>query len=379
MAKVGIDLRCLPTDGSAGAGVAHATRFLVQALTAKSVPWLWNIYLPAGARFETSLPTIALKDNSGSSLRLALRQHPSDCLFVPGGSVAPGISTPQIPWVHDVAIFPHPEWFPQSVFRRTLTTRLFQRGVRRAPVVFAVSQDTARELENQLGLDATKIQVTQAGGEPLLAMLHGDELRRAKQLAKTRVAATGVTNAFILVMGTVEPRKNLAMLIHAWHEAQSSFNRPVDLVVAGRDGWKMKDVHAIIKDKIRFERDGSRLHRFTAVDDEARRDLLLAADMVALPSLHEGFGLVALEAMQAETALVASRVGAIPEVVGEEGILLDPQESAEWSKALSGLMNDDDARQDVAFAGKARSQRFDWERTALVIKQGIADFLGSRG
>lgn len=370
---VGVDLRCLPTDGSSGAGVAHAARFLTHALLSRDVPWTWVAYLPDGAVFETTHAVVTLKNSSGSSLRAALDRTPCDLLVVPGGSAAPGIAVPQLPWVHDVAIFGHPEWFPQSFLRRTITTQLFRRGIAKAPIVFAVSRDTAWELENQFGIDTTKIRVTHEGGDPFLAALHGEPLREAKRAAKLRVASTGVTNAFVLVMGTIEPRKNGAMLIRAWREARASCLRPADLVIAGRDGWKMKDVHAIIKENVKPEQDGSRIHRIAEVDDDARRDLLLAADIVALPSLHEGFGLVALEAMQAETALVASRAGAIPEVVGDEGLLLDPQDVEGWSKALAGLINDDASRLDVALAGKARSQGFTWERAADVVSGAIAE------
>lgn len=355
--------------------MAHAARFLTHALLSGAAPWTWNIYLPDGAVFETLHTTVTLKNTSGSSLRAALDRSPCKLLLVPGGSAAPGISVPQLPWVHDVAIFGHPEWFPQSFLRRTITTQLFRRGISRAPVVFAVSRDTAWELENQFGLDATKIRVTNEGGDPFLDALHGDALRVAKQAAKIRVAASGITNAFVLVMGTIEPRKNISMLVNAWRGAAASCSRPVDLVIAGRDGWKMRDVHAIIKANIKPEHDGSRIHRISTVDDDARRDLLLAADIVALPSLHEGFGLVALEAMQAETALVASRAGAIPEVVGEEGILLDPQDVAGWSSAMAGLINDDASRLEVALTGKARTQGFTWERAAHVVREAIAELV----
>lgn len=393
---IGIDLRCLPADGSAGAGVAHAARFLTYELLAQEVLWSWRLYIPSrakidvGAGLDPAHDPIPLKDASGSALRAALREYPCDILFVPGGSIAPGLKIPCIPWVHDMAIFDHPEWFAQSFLRRRVTTALFRRGVERAPVVFAVSEDTKRALISKFNLNPKRVLVTYEGGDPILALLKDEELAEKRRAAKKSLAALGITNTFILILGTVEPRKNIAMLIQAWRDAGQSFNRAVDLVIAGREGcptkafafWRARlnarqkrDAHfdGLSAGKIGDEAGGHHLHRIAALDDETRRDLLLAADLVALPSLHEGFSLVALEAMQAGTALVASRAGAIPEVVGNEGALLDPKDVSAWSKALVGLMNDEPARFRLAHAGKIHSKHFTWEKSARIVADGIKE------
>ncbi|MFA5935488.1 MAG: glycosyltransferase family 1 protein [Patescibacteria group bacterium] len=373
---IGIDLRCLPTDGSQGAGVAHAARFLTEELVIRNVPWTWKLYVPSGAVSIGSAGgerrrIVELHDASGTALRSALREDPCDLLFVPSGSIPPRLPVRAVPWVHDVAIFHHPEWFPQSLLRRTLTTSLFRHGVKSAPFVFAVSEDTKAELVSRFGLDPARIIVTLEGGDPFLGVLHGHELRERKRLAKERVAVSGITNAFVLALGTVEPRKNLAHLVSSWRRACSSFNRAVDLVIAGNDGWKLEDVYASMRKSIVPERDGSRIHRLQMLDDDARRDLLLAADLVAVPSFHEGFGLTALEAMQAETPIIAARTGALPEVIGETGVLLDPSDQEAWSNALVGLMNDDVSRIDIALAGKSRSQGMTWEGVAMKVEEGI--------
>lgn len=380
---VGIDLRCLPTDGTPGAGVAHAARFLTEALLLRDLPWTWKLYLPRGAADlagteRKGVSVVTLADVTGSALRRALRSEQCDVLFVPSGSVAPGLSVPTIPWIHDIAIFDHPEWFPQSFFRRALTTSLFARGVRRAPFVYAVSEDTKAHLVARFHLDPERVVVTHEGGDPFLHALHGEELRAQKQHAKQRVAATGITNAFLLALGTVEPRKNLAMLIQAWRRAIQSVDRPVDLVIAGRDGWKLADVHAMMARHVVPEQNGSRIHRLYAVDDDARRDLFLAADLVTVPSFEEGFGLVALEAMQAETATVCSSAGALREVIGDAGILLDPTDRDAWVGAIAGLMQDDVSRVDIALAGKSRSQGFTWEASARHVEEGMRLYLQSR-
>lgn len=376
MEVVGIDLRTLPTDGTPGRGVAHAARFLAEALIAREVPWAWKIYLPNGAaslgRVEGKrCHVIGLKDGTGASLRRSLTPHPCDLLLVPGGAVPPGLSVPCVPWVHDVAIFDHPEWFPQSFLRRSITTTLFTRGLRHAPFVFAVSEDTKTQLIKKFHLDPARIVVTLEGGDPFLHETRGAHLEEQKRAAKLRVAASGITNAFVLVLGAVEERKNIAMLIQAWRRACPSISRPVDLVIAGRDGWNLVDTHSALYRHIQPETDGSRIHRIHIVDDDARRDMLLAADIVAVPSFHEGFGLVALEAMQAGTAVLASAVGGLPEVVGDAGIQLDPRDQDSWMHAMIGILNDDVSRIDMALAGKSRSQKFTWDAAAYHVVEGI--------
>ncbi|MBU1032803.1 MAG: glycosyltransferase family 1 protein [Patescibacteria group bacterium] len=372
---IGIDLRCLPVDGKAGAGVAHAARFLTLELLASDVSWEWKLYVPKGVNFSMeerrAHSVIELRDASGSSLRSALQSDPCDLLFVPGGSIAPRVPVRSIPWVHDIAIFDHPEWFPQSFLRRKLTTSLFVRGLKQAPIIFAVSDDTKRSLVRKFGLDPNRIIVTHEGGDLILSSFSDEELVERKMAAKKRIAALGISSSFILTLGTVEPRKNIAMLIQAWSDAKFEFGRAVDLVIAGGVGWKHKDVEISIGQFGATKAGDSQIRRISVLDDEERRDLLLAADLVALPSLHEGFGLVVLEAMQAGTALIASNAGAIPEVTGSDMLLLDPKDVGAWSKALTNLMKDDQARSRIAHAGKVHSKKFSWKKSAEVVAREI--------
>ncbi len=377
--RIGIDLRALPQDGSPGAGIAHAARDLVNALiTIQAKPDIfWLLFLPRGAspqaedrlvRERTAATHIVrLSGTDGSVLRKALAQYPCDRLFVPSGAVPPGIQVPTIPWVHDLAIFDHPEWFPESALRRALTTRLFRRGINHAHQVLSVSECTKREIVSRFSFPEERVTVTHAGGDNILASLHGEAIHEAKQRARRRVAERGITNPFILCMGTLEPRKNIPFLLSAWSKARKEFRRNIDLVIAGRDGWKLGPItHALDSNRVYDSETSSHLHRIEIPGDDDRRDLLLAAELVALPSLYEGFGLVALEAMQAETALMSSNAGGLPEVVGEDGVLLPPDDEEQWRAGMVGLMNDEDARRELAKLGKARSQGMTWERAAYM-------------
>ncbi len=375
---IGVDLRCLPSDGAPGAGVAHASRSLVNRLISEKVEGVtWTLYLPKGAspnaeqrllRERTADTRIVrIENSSGASLRRAIVARPCDLLFVPSGAVAPALSVPVVPWVHDVDIFEHPEWFPEPFLRRQITTRLFRRGVERAKHILTASKATSTHLSELFGIPMERMTITSEGGDDVLSALQGGALHDAKARAKFRMAERGITNPYILVLGTLEPRKNLPMIIQAWADARKKFRRPFDLVVVGRDGWKLGPITGAIDVAKSYTGEGmSRFHRLEAPTDDDRRDIELAAEIVVVPSFSEGFGLVALEGMQAGAMVVASSAGALPEVVGDAGILLPPEDQAAWTQTLVNLVKDDETRRHFAELGKSRSQGMTWARSAEI-------------
>lgn len=350
---VGIDLRCLPIDGSEGAGVAHAARALCSRLVEdRTIEWI--AYVPKGASFPVistgtkwSGEIVELVDASSKALRRAIKSNPCDVLFVPSGAVSLGINVPAVPWVHDLIIFDHPEWFNQKWLQRMLTTKLFLRGIRRAPFVFAVSEYTKKAIIKHAKISAGKVMITYEGGDENLS-----DPNSAKKYCQNKF---GIQRPFVLALGTIEPRKNLAMLIRAWKASS------LDLVIAGQDGWKMQDVEKEIL-KLNQEQK-TRFHRLPEITDEDKRQLLAAAEIVAVPSLDEGFGLVALEALQAGTDVIASNRGALPEVVGNAGILLDPLDEKAWSQTLASPVK--------AGEGSYIDQKFSLEKTAEVVSKGL--------
>lgn len=377
---IGIDLRCLPSDGSPGAGVAHAAKALTKKLLSfNSASIHWLIFLPVGAapgaeekmvdpRAAARFKFVRIENAGGASLRRALKKNPCDLLFVPSGAIPPGISQPVVPWVHDVAIFDHPEWFPENVLHRTISMSLFKKGVERAANILTVSEFTKGELVKKFKINPDRIIVTNAGGSDTLARLQGDEFYQVKKSAHERVKSRGIIKPYVLCMGTLEPRKNIPLLIKAWAKAKQRFDKPADLVVAGREGWKLGPIMKTFNLNLDQMVSGkSKLHRIETPSNDERRDLLLAADVVAMPSLYEGFGLVALEGMQAETAVLASNAAALPEVVGDAAILLSPADENAWVEALVAVINDHEYRAKLASLGRVRSRNMTWDKSAETV------------
>lgn len=349
MSTVGVDLRILPADGSPGAGIAHAARELTEALFSRTAKFDIDLYaiLPQGAK--TSFPessTIRTADASGRSLRKVLREYPLDRLFVPGGAVAPFLPIPSIPWVHDLAIFDHPEWFPQGELKRFFTTRAFAHGLRKAPRIFAVSEHTKQSIVERIGIPEEKIFVTYEG---VTVPENIDFIPRVFE----------PTQRYVLSLGTLEPRKNIAFAAKAFLDA----NIEGKYVIAGRTGWGSVALP-----------NSSKIIRMEEVTDAEKWALLRDAEALLLPSLHEGFGRTALEAMAVGTLVIASEAGAISEVVGDQGLLLYPSESSAWEKALEAVFRKPGDFDRMRAGAKTRAVMFDWDRIADLV---LASMQGS--
>jgi len=373
---IGVDLRCLPEGRSEGAGVAHATRALLrqmQDVIYKTTDVAFRFYLPKGAKWDEG-DVVELQNVRGASLRAALKEKPCDILFVPGGSIAPAISVPTIPWVHDLTIFEHPEYFDQSWLQRKITTHLFAKGLKRAPIILAVSEYTKLQIAKILGIDEGKIIVTGEGGDLTITKYQlpiTNYKREAKEFCANEL---GLGRKFVLCLGTVEPRKNVAMLMRAWKKAKQKSAQAPDLVVAGANGWKYGDVEEEIKNLTATE--NQFFHRYRSVTDDQRRTLLLAAAMVCVPSLDEGFGLVALEAMQSGTLVAVSDAGALPEVVGEAGMVIDPNDEDAWSAAMLTCVQDERACKLRSELGLKQALKWSWEKAADIVTKNIKNLVG---
>lgn len=305
--RLGIDLRHVPWDGP-GAGVTHASLELANALLKE-----------AGDSCEIRL----LKEPGGFlTAKAFIKQNKLDCLFVPSGAVPPFMPVPCFPWVHDVEIFEHPEWFAQTRLKRFVTTRLFLNGVRRAPHVFAISEDSKKRLMKLTGIPEKRITVTYQGIRPI---------------------SPGERKSYALILGSINPRKNIDFIRALWPDVQKRFPK-AELIIAGQP-----------------------LMHF----DDAERDAFIRhATVLLLPSLHEGFGRTALEAMSAGVPVIASNRGAIPEVVGDAGLLLEPDDKMAWIQGISDAF---EGKLDGS-KGPVRSRIFSWEQTARIILAKIAEY-----
>jgi len=163
-------------------------------------------------------------------------------------------------------------------------------------------------------------------------------------------------------VGTLEPRKNVVHLIRSFAELVRAERIPdLHLVLTGGQGWDYEPIFAEAE-RLREVRD--RIHFTGYADDVDLAPLYSGALAFVYPSLYEGFGLPVLEAMQCGTPVITSSTSSLPEVVGDAGLLVDPQDGAALCQAMLALYEDADRRAELSSRAVARAGRFSWERCA---------------
>lgn len=268
--------------------------------------------------------------------------------------------------IHDLSFESYPEFFSlkQRWWHRAVAPRLL---ARRAAVVLAVSETTKRDLIERWGLPPERIAVTHEG-----AAAEFFEAPAPEALADLR-RRRGLPERFILHVGALEPRKNHLGLLEAYHQLrpQARF-AGLGLVLAGPPGWN----NAPILRQIRNSpyRDDIRLLGF--VSQAERCALYHAASVLGFPSYYEGFGLPPLEAMASGLPVVASNAGAIGEVVGDAGILVDPYRPSEIADALASVLDSPSLAELYVLRGRARAARFTWDACAKKTEEAFSRILG---
>jgi glycosyltransferase involved in cell wall biosynthesis len=161
---------------------------------------------------------------------------------------------------------------------------------------------------------------------------------------------------YILALGTVEPRKDVATLVRAFDQVADR-HRDLSLVVAGRAGWGLERFEAAVAASTWRDR----VVRLGYVSQARRSRLLRRATLFAFPSVYEGFGFPPLEAMVAGVPVVTTTAGALPEVVGDGAELVKPGDADALAAAIDRLLSDDETRADLVARGRQRITAFSWE------------------
>jgi glycosyltransferase involved in cell wall biosynthesis len=229
---------------------------------------------------------------------------------------------------------------------------LLRRALSRGAAIHATSDYVAAEVADEFGVPPERI-VRVYPGVP--ATMGGDA-------AAGRAAAQ--FDRYVLAIGTIEPRKNLPDLVRAF-DAVADDDPDVALVVAGTPGWGTREFAATVE----RARHRDRIRTLGYVAAGTRADLLAGAAVLAYPSRYEGFGFPPLEAMAAGVPVVATRVGAIPEVVGDAALLVELDDPDELAGAIHTVLTDDERRRALVTRGRARVEMFSWSRAAAELAE----------
>jgi len=192
---------------------------------------------------------------------------------------------------------------------------------------------------------------------PLGVDLQGFDIR--PQETKEVLDKFSIQRPFVLFVGTLEPRKNVARLIQAF-ERIANEHPDLLLVLAGKPGWDFDDIFAAKQ----ASNHGDRIRQLGFVRESEKRALLAACEALIYPSLYEGFGLPVLEAMAAGAPVITSNVSSLPEVAGDAAMLVNPLSVEDIADALRIIVSNATKRADLRALGKRRAANFSWLNAA---------------
>jgi glycosyltransferase involved in cell wall biosynthesis len=251
--------------------------------------------------------------------------------------------------IYDVTCWLMPEL--HAVTNVKAADRIADCVFRPASGLIAISECTRSDTVRVLGLAPEKIEVIYPGIAPAFFAASAESGREVKQ-------RYGLDKPYALYVGSIEPRKNVGMLLDAWHGLSRELRDEFELVVVGPWGWGDRSVY----DRLRAGIPGVRYLGY--VPEQDLPGLTALATMFVYVSLYEGFGLPVGQAMAAGVPVLASRASALPEVVGDAGLLADPRSCEEIRAGMERLLLSPSLRADLAERGRKRAGAFTWEECA---------------
>lgn len=228
-------------------------------------------------------------------------------------------------------------------------------AVARADAIIAVSEATKRDIIRLLGVPERKIKVIYEAASPAFRP------QRSPEVVQRVRERFGLHGEFVLFVSTIEPRKNVPLLLQAYRRLLDEYKVEVKLVLAGEKGWMYESVYELVK-TLRLQ---DRVIFLGRVSSDELLWLYNTAELLVAPSIYEGFGLTPLEAMACGTPVVASNVSSLPEVVGDAGLLVDPFSVDEITVAIARVLQDSELRAQMSAKGLAQSERFSWDKAAI--------------
>jgi len=254
--------------------------------------------------------------------------------------------------IHDLSFARLPETVEPR--NRAYLARKVPASLERADTVIAVSDFTRHETEALFPVSRGKVHVIHHG-------VRRSFRPRSPNENTTSSVPVELPRRYILAVGTVEPRKNLGLLLDAMSVLRRhSDSRHVGLVVVGGRGWLADDT----EQRLAAEQQQGRLVRTGYVPDDTLRRLYCGASALAFPTKYEGFGLPAIEAMACGLPVVCSKAASLPEVVGDAGILVEEHTAEAFADALGRVLADEALTAELRRRGLERAAEFTWEKAA---------------
>ncbi len=289
------------------------------------------------------------------TLPLMLHQNSSDLLHYPHFDLPWFTPGKVVLTIHDLKYISQASFLLGAArLKSTMMKTMLLHAARRAQAVIVDSQFTALDLTQRMKIEAQKIHVIPLGvDERFFRKCHPQELEQVRK-------RYCLPEQYLLTVGERRPHKNLINLIQAFALFQNTSRLSQRLVIAGKAYADYREPQKLVE-KLGLM---NQVHFLDYVDDDDLPALYQMADAFVLLSYYEGFGLPVLEAMASGTPVIASDCTALPEVVGENGLLVDPRDPQAVSEALHSLLTTESLREELTRKAHIWAQQFTWRRCA---------------
>jgi glycosyltransferase involved in cell wall biosynthesis len=275
---------------------------------------------------------------------------PVEVFHSPNYQLIPTKSAATVITVYDLAFLKFPE-VTMLTAKLHYARKIFD-YVQGADLVIAISENTKNDLLELTRITEEKIVVVPGACDEKFRQIN--DPCRLEEVEKKY----GIQKDYILFVGTIEPRKNLARLLRAYHRIKDKVD--AQLLLVGPKGWRDKEIYQTY-DRLHL----SEMVKFLGyVSEEDLPYLYNGALFFVYPSIYEGFGLPPLEAISCGCPVIASRVSSLPEVLGEAALYVDPQDENEIAGGILHLYEDAQQRKRLSGLGLAQAKKFSWEKSA---------------
>lgn len=289
--------------------------------------------------------------NLWQQLVLPARKDREDLLWSPANS-GPVFAQNHVITLHDIAVFPHPEWFSSSysLWKRTLIPQV----AKRAKGILTVSEFSKNIICAHLDIPPAKVK----------AVYNGVDINRFKPAAATTIQNTrnkyGLNTPYVLTLGSLDPRKNFKRTVEAWKRCREQEKmRKFVLAIAGGSNANFRSLD--------LNMSGEATQLLGYVDDEDLPALYSGAAGFLLPSLFEGFGLPVIEAMACGTPVITSNTTALDEISGDAALKVTPTDINAIKEAILELLDSPHLQTKLTELGMKRARRFSWDKAATEI------------
>ena len=351
-------------------GISRVIYHLLAELSRDPRKHMYDVFVPEAP--SAQWPNLSFRETGAMtkrpSIRIAweqtvfareLRRLRPDLVHGMAYALPVGWPGPSVVTIYDLSFLVFPKAF--NAANRIYLAATTRAAARRARRILTISEHARRDIVRLLNVSEGNVEVTYPAVEERYRRVPEDDI------AAFRMART-LPQAFIFALGTLEPRKNLTGLLHAY--ARLAKPRP-PLYVAGGTGWRFNPIF----DTVRQLGLGGDVHFVGFIPEDELPLWYNAARLFAFPSLYEGFGLPVLEAMACGAPVITSTAASLPEVGGKAAILVPPADTDRIAQEMQRVLDDPHLQLELRAAGRIQASRFSWRtlanQTVSVYEQAV--------